>query len=50
MRTNWQNGGIMDIELTGIYWGYFGIPSEWIEGLRERESIEDAVNALCQNR
>jgi ADP-ribosyl-[dinitrogen reductase] hydrolase len=36
--------------LAGIYWGVGGIPAEWLEGMRGREIVEEAVAQLCSTR
>ena len=34
--------------LAGIYWGYSGIPKEWLDGLRAKETVVDAVEMLLK--
>jgi len=36
-------------QLAGAYWGESGIPQEWIEGLAQRDMIEEALNGLLSN-
>jgi ADP-ribosylglycohydrolase len=36
--------------LAGIYWGVKGIPAEWLERMRGREIVEEAVGRLCSAR
>jgi ADP-ribosyl-[dinitrogen reductase] hydrolase len=33
-------------QLAGAYWGFEGIPPEWIDGLAKREELESAVRAI----
>ena len=35
-------------QLAGAYFGAEGIPAEWLEGLAQRELLEDAVQRLCR--
>lgn len=36
--------------LAGIYWGVDGIPRDWLDGMRGRAIVEDAVARLCSTR
>jgi ADP-ribosylglycohydrolase len=37
-------------QFAGAYWGESGIPGQWLEGLAEREMIDDALAGMLANR